>query len=130
MSKFKFIFSRGECELASYDSSGAGAEIIFPKGTSGEVKVGNQSFPLVSGRALLHLAGIKDGLYQPTLCYGEREYKLATVKKDGNRVLHPGYTTDELCAKFDEQRRIRSALRELSERYNKLEEYVLGKGIF
>ena len=130
MSKFKFIFSRGECELASYDSSGAGAEIVFPKGTSGEVKVGAKSFPVASGRAQLHLAGIEDGIYRPTLLYGGREYELSAIKKEGNRVLHPGYTTEELCAKFDEQRRTRSALRELSERYNKLEEYVLGKGIF
>ena len=130
MSKFKYIFSHGGCELVFSDSSGRGAEIIFPKGTSGEVIVGSKRFPVVSGCATLNLGSLEDGIYTPRLLYNGREIELYPIKKEGNRITHPGYTADELCTRIDELRRTRSALRELSEKHKQLEEYILGKGLF
>ena len=130
MSRLRFIFSRGVCELASYDASGGGAEMIFPKGTYGEVAVGEATYPLSSGRALVKLAGFADGIYRPVLKYGDREYSLPEIKKEGNRISFVGYTTEQLCERFDELRRARTTLRELTEKYKQLEEYVFGKGLF
>lgn len=130
MSKFRYVFSKGGCELVSYSSEGHGLELIFPRGSSGEVHIASHCYPVVSGCARPNLTGYADGVYSPSLVCGEREYPLTPIKKDGNRITHPGYTTEELCNKFDEIRRNRSALRELSEKYKQLEEYVLGKGIF
>ena len=130
MGKFRYIFSHGKCELASSDSSGRDAEIIFPRGVSGDVRVGTRTFPIVSGRARLKMSSLADGIYTPVLLRGEEETALSPLKKEGNRVTNPGYTPDELCEKFDELRRTRSTLRELTEKCNQLEEYILGKGIF
>ena len=67
MSKFRFVFSRGECELASYEGSGGAAEMLFPRGTYGEIAVGEATYPLSSGRAQVKLSGFADGIYRPTL---------------------------------------------------------------
>ena len=130
MSRMRFIFSRGRCELASYDSSGASAEMLFPRSTCGEVRVGEVSYPITSGRAQLRLSGFADGRYRPTLHCGGNEYPLPELEKRGNVVSFAGYTTEELCARFDELRRARTAIGELSEKYKLLEEYVFGKGLF
>ena len=130
MSKFRFVFCRGSCELASYEASGGAAEMLFPKGTYGEVAVGEATYPLVSSRAQMRLAGFADGVYRPKLRYGEREYALPEVKKEGNKISFVGYSTEELCERFDELRRARIALRELGEKYKQLEDYVFGKGLF
>ena len=130
MSKFRFIFSRGACELASYEESGGAAEMLFPRGTYGEVAVGEAVYPLVSGKAQVKLAGFADGIYRPTLRYGDREYTLPEVKKEGNIISFVGYSTEEMCERFGELRRARTALRELGEKYKQLEDYVFGKGIF
>ena len=130
MGRFKYVFSQGGCELASSDSSGRGAVLVFPKGTTGEVGIGSLSFPVISGRATFSISSLADGIYTPRLRRGESELLLPPIKKEGNRVLNPGYTADELCEKFDELRRTRSSLREISEKCKQLEEYILGKGIF
>ena len=130
MSKFRFIFSRGSCELASYEASSGAAEMLFPRGTYGEVAVGEASYPLSSGKAQVKLAGFADGIYRPTLKYGDKEYSLPKLKKEGNVISFVGYSTEELCERFDELRRTRTALRELTEKYKQLEEYVFGKGLF
>lgn len=130
MGRFRYIFSHGKCELAFSDSSGRDAELIFPRGVSGEVRIGTHTVPLVSGRGSLRITTLADGIYVPVLIRGEEETALPPLKKEGNRVTNPGYTPDELCEKFDELRRTRSALRELTEKCKQLEEYILGKGIF
>lgn len=130
MSRLKLIFDHGSCVLASYSDVGVAAELVFPRGTYGEVAVGETIYPLASGKATVRLSGFADGIYRPTLRYGEHEYALPELQKVGNRVTFPGYTTEELCKKFDELRRARAALRELGEKYKQLEEYVLGKGLF
>ena len=130
MSKMRFIFSRGRCELAGYDSAGGAAEMVFPKFTCGEVIVGEVAYPISSGRANVRLCGFADGRYRPTLRCGDTEYPLPEIEKRGNVITFVGYTTEELCAEFDELRRARASLRELSEKYKLLEEYVFGKGLF
>ena len=130
MSKFRFIFYRGSLELATYDEGSSGAELIFPQGTCGEVRVGGFTVPLISGRAVLRLGSLADGRYTPVLNYNGESYPLADIKKEGRRIVFAGYTSGDLCEKFDELRRLRSALRELAEKYKLLEEYILGKGIF
>lgn len=130
MSRMRFIFSHGECVLASYDQTGAVAEMIFPKGTYGEITVGEAVYPLTLCKAQVRLAGFADGRYRPTLRYGDREYPLPEIEKRGNVITFAGYTTEELCLRFDELRRARTALHELSEKYKLLEEYVFGKGLF
>ena len=130
MSRFRYVFSHGSYELASSDSSGRGAVLVFPKDTYGEVRIDSHSFPIISGRATLSLSNLADGIYTPRLRCRESEFELPPIKKEGNRVYNPGYTADELCEKFDELRRTRSSLRELSEKCKQLEEYILGKGIF
>ena len=130
MSKLRFIFSRGSCELASYNASGTAAELTFPKGTFGEVGVGEATYPLSSGRCLITLRGFADGKYHPTLKYGDKEYSLPELEKKGNIIKFTGYTTEDLCERFDELRRARASLRELGEKYKLLEEYVFGKGLF
>lgn len=129
MGKFRYLMSHGEYALARSDSSGRDAEMIFPSGTAGEIRIGSQVAPIVSGRASLKLSSIADGEYTPKLLQGDREIELPPIRKEGNRVMNPGYTPDELCEKFDELRRTRSALRELGEKYKQLEEYILGKGL-
>ena len=130
MSKLRLTFSNGSCELVSYDPSGTAAELIFPKGTYGEIRVGEVIYPLSSGRAIVRLSGFADGRYRPTLKYGDKEYSLPELTREGNKITFSGYTTKDICEKFDELRRTRSALRELSEKYKLLEEYVFGKGLF
>ena len=130
MSKFRFIFTRGACELAAYEASSGAAEMLFPNGTYGEVAVGEASYPLASSKAQVKLAGFADGIYRPTLKYGDREYSLPALKKEGNNISFVGYTTEQMCERFDELRRVRTALRELTEKYKQLEEYVFGKGLF
>lgn len=130
MSKFRFIFTRGACELAAYEASNGAAKMVFPKGTYGEVAVGEACYPLVSGKAQVKLSGFADGIYRPTLKYGDREYSLPELKKEGNTIGFVGYTTEQMCERFDELRRVRTALRELTEKYKQLEEYVFGKGLF
>ena len=130
MSRLRFIFSRGACELASYEASDGAAEMLFPKGTYGEVTVGEAAYPLSSGRAQVRLSGFADGIYAPTLKYGDREYSLPRLKKEGNKIGFVGYTAEELCEKFDELRRTRASVRDLTEKYKQLEEYVLGKELF
>lgn len=130
MSKFRFVFSRGECELASYEGSSGAAEMLFPRGTYGEIAVGEATYPLSSGRAQVKLSGFADGIYRPTLKYGDKEYALPELKKEGNKISFVGYTAEQLCERFDELRRARIALRELGEKYKQLEEYVFGKGLF
>ena len=130
MSKFKYIFYRGSLELASYEEGGTEAEVVFPKGTFGEVSISGVSVPVVSGCALLKTGSLPDGKYTPVLNYNDQKYPLTSIKKEGRRILHAGYSDGELCEKFDEIRRLRSALRELTEKQKLLEEYILGKGIF
>lgn len=129
MGKFRYLLSHGEYALVRSDSSGRDAELIFPDGTAGEVRVGSRVAPIVSGRANLRLSSLADGEYTPRLLRDGRELELPPIRKEGNRVVNPGYTADELCEKFDELRRTRSALRELGEKYKQLEEYILGKGL-
>ena len=130
MSKFRFVFSRGECEFASYEGSGGAAEMLFPRGTYGEIAVGEATYSLSSGRAQVKLSGFADGIYRPTLKYGDKEYSLPELKKEGNKISFVGYTAEQLCERFDELGRARIALRELGEKYKQLEEYVFGKGLF
>ena len=130
MSKFRFIMSRGELLLAEYREEGVGAEFVFPKETVGSLTVGSQSYPLSCGRVTFGMRGAPDGSYRPRLITGDGEYTLPEISKSGNLITFVGYSKEEMCAAFDELRRLKKSYRELAERYKIIEEYVFGKGIF
>ena len=85
MSKMRFIFSRGRCELASYDSTGTAAEMVFPKFTCGEVIVGVSVFPDYE-RVNAHLAS--RGITEESECYEEElEAIFKSLVRDVNKKL-------------------------------------------
>ena len=130
MSSFRYALTGGSWELISYSEEGGGASFAFPKDTQGELSLGNHSYPLRLGRVNIGMSGFADGVYTPYLVSGDKRAALPQIRKSGNKITFTGYTTPELCAKFDELRRLKRAYRELSEKYKTLEEYVFGKGLF
>lgn len=130
MSSFRYGMSGGSWELIAYSEEGAGAAFAFPKETSGEIYLGSHSYPLKQGRVSITAAGLADGVYTPHLLSKDKKMALPAIRKCGNKITFIGYTTPELCEKFDEVRRLKRVCRELGEKYKALEEYVFGKGLF
>ncbi len=130
MSSFRYALAGGSYELISYSEEGAGASFAFPKETSGEISIGLHSYPLSQGRASVGMKSLADGVYTPYLISRDKKAALPAIRKSGNKITFIGYTTPELCAKFDELRRLKRTCRELGEKYRALEEYVFGKGLF
>lgn len=130
MSSFRYALSAGSWELVSYSEEGGGASFAFPKETSGEVLLGSRTYPLSQGRVSISTGALSDGVYTPSLVLRDKKVALPAIRKCGNKITFVGYTTPELCAKFDELRRLKRACRELGEKYRTLEEYVFGKGLF
>ena len=130
MSSFRYALTGGSWELISYSEEGVGASFAFPKETVGELRVGSHSYPLTLGRVSVGMAGFADGIYTPYLVSGDKRAALPAIRKSGNKITFIGYGAPELCAKFDELRRLKRLCRELGEKYKTLEEYVFGKGIF
>ena len=130
MSSFRYALSGGAWELISYSEEGPGAYFAFPKETCGELLLGSQRHPLSQGRVSVSTGALSDGVYTPHLVLRDKKAALPAIRKCGNKITFVGYTTPELCAKFDELRRLKRACRELGEKYRTLEEYVFGKGLF
>lgn len=130
MSSFRYALTGGSWELISYSEEGVGASFAFPKETVGEISIGAHSYPLKLGRASIGMGGFADGVYTPYLISNDKKAALPTIRKSGNKITFTGYGAPELCAKFDELRRLKRTCRELGEKYRALEEYVFGKGLF
>lgn len=130
MSSFRYALSGGSWELIAYTEEGSGAAFAFPKETFGEISVGSHSYPLKQGRVSIGMNGFADGEYTPYLISGDKKSALPKIRKNGNKITFIGYSTPELCVKFDELRRLKRGFRELNEKYKALEDYVFGKGLF